>query len=58
MEIVGQALVMVVCVVAVIVVIDFLAIRVQDEVKKDLENDNVGISLTLFLFISQRFVEI
>lgn len=58
MEIVGQALVTVVCVVAVIVVIDFLAIWVQDEVKKDLENDNVGISLTLFLFISQRFVEI
>ena len=58
MEIVGQTLVTVVCVVAVIVVIDFLAIWVQDEVKKDLENDNVGISLTLFLFISQRFVEI
>ena len=34
MEIVGQALVTVVCVVAVIVVVDFLAIRVQDEVKK------------------------
>ncbi len=34
MEIVGQALVTVVCVVAVIVVIEFFAVWVQDEVKK------------------------
>ena len=34
MEIIGQALVTVLCVTAVIVVIEFLAIWAQDEVKK------------------------